>query len=87
MRNYIETVLRCARCGNPLEIKLEHEISESVKGHKFDYIDGTRTGASKIMNSIFVETCKYCQEEIERPARMIRDGIKLITAAGESEVK
>lgn len=75
MRNFLVAKLRCAKCGEPLEIKLQDEVSDSVKHHECP-IDDNLTGAAKATYGIFVQPCIYCQHQLERPARMILEGLK-----------
>lgn len=81
MRNFIVAKLQCARCGEPLEIKFHSEVSEDAKNHS-SYVNDGITGAAKFNASIFVEPCRYCQDKLEKPARMILEGINKLQAEG-----
>lgn len=81
MRNFIVAKLQCARCGEPLEIKFPSEVSEDTKHHSSFVNDGI-TGAAKFDASIFVEPCRHCQDKLEKPARMILEGINKLQAEG-----
>lgn len=95
MRNYIECKICCAKCGAPLEIKYAHEVPKDVRGRyqngeaasPFAEHDHGHTGAAKIQFPIFVETCRYCQEEIESPARKIADGLAVLMKAKKGGVE
>ena len=81
MRNFIVAKLQCARCGEPLEIKFPNEVSEDTRNHS-SYVNDCITGAAKFDASIFVEPCRYCQDKLEKPARMILDGLIKLQAEG-----